>query len=67
MEGAKLKKQEVEVIFHPAYDESTHSGLTFELISSLKRSKKEIFNIIDEGSAVISLIGNKDVKSIKWV
>lgn len=66
-EGASLGKKNIEVTFYPAYDKRVHSTLSDSLKQSLKKSKKETFNIITEGIEIIALTKSKDVKTMKWI
>lgn len=65
-EGASVGSKNVEVTFYPAYDKRAHGTLPASLIQSLKKPKKETFNIITEGIEIIALTKSNDVKSIKW-
>ncbi len=57
----------VEVVFNKAYDESEHKNLPKKIKDSLKSEKKEFFHVIHEADDILSLVGSKDVKSIKYI
>lgn len=69
-EGAEKGSKKVKVVFNPAYNHKEHSKLSDDLKKSLKKSKVEFFDIVDESVDIVDLIKNKekkDVKSISWV
>lgn len=65
-EAAVKGKKEVEVLFHPPYDEGLHGGLRPELKKLLKQNKTSVFSVIEEGDDILFLTKSKDVISIKW-
>lgn len=67
-EGSEVGSRTVRVVFIPAYDKELHKYTNNkELIDSLKKSKVEYFDIVNESTDITDLVKNpKDVKSITW-
>jgi DNA polymerase III sliding clamp (beta) subunit (PCNA family) len=66
-DAAKNNTNKVEVIFNPAYNEEEHKDLPNDLKESLKVSKREVFDVVEEASTILNLVNNNDVKSIKYI
>lgn len=67
-EAVKKGTRKVEVIFKAAYSEAEHSKLPAKLKNSLKKNKKEVFDVAEDSLDIIDLLkNNKDVESITWL
>ena len=69
IEAATKNYRKVQVIFVPAYDESLHGHIqNNQLLTSLKKSKIEIFDFVEDLSKIFWLFKNKEnVKSMKFI
>jgi len=66
-EGVQLNKREVQITFHPPYNENEHGNLTPKLKKLLQKPKVSVFNITEEPTAILELLKSEHVNSVKWV
>jgi hypothetical protein len=66
IEAATKGYKKVKVEFFPAYDSEMHGNYPKKLKDSLKKSKVETFDVIEDSSTILKLTKSKDVKIIYY-